>query len=63
MSQNKGKEELGGNCQVRLGFFQLVRRTVLIFEFTLELTLSIIFKEKQLCGSKHAVLECKCLKA
>ena len=28
----------------------------------LELALSITLKEKELCESKHAVMECRCLK-
>ena len=34
----------------------------LIFKSNLELDLSIILKERELYESKHAVVECKCLK-
>ena len=34
----------------------------LIFKSNLELALSIILKERELYESKHAVVECKCLK-
>ena len=34
----------------------------LIFKSNLELALSITLKERELYESKHAVVECKCLK-
>ena len=49
-------------CAFKLGFAQLICKTSLIFKSNLELTLSIILKERGLHESKHVVVECRCLK-
>ena len=49
-------------CAFKLGFTQLMCKASLIFKSNLELALSIILKERELYESKHAVVECKCLK-
>ena len=46
----------------KLGFLQLRCETSLIFKLNLLLALSIIWKERELNESKHAAVECKCLK-
>ena len=46
----------------KLGFLQLMCKASLIFKSNLELALSIILKQRKLYESKHAVVECKCLK-
>ena len=45
-----------------LGFLQLIRQDSLIFKSNLELVLSIILKQRELYGSKHAAVDCRCLK-
>ena len=50
-------------CSVfKVGFVQLLCKASLIFKSNLELAYSIILKERELYESKHAVVECKCLK-
>ena len=46
----------------KLCFVQLMCKASLIFKSNLELALSIILKERELCESEHAVVECRCLK-
>ena len=46
----------------KLGFLQLICKASLIFKLNLELALSVILKQRQLCQSKHVVMECTCLK-
>ena len=49
-------------CAFKLGFLQLTCKASSIFKSNLELALSIILKERELCESKHVVVECRCLK-
>ena len=49
-------------CAFKLGFVQLMCKACLISKTNLELDLSMIFKEIKFYESKHAVLECRCLK-
>ena len=49
-------------CVFKLGFLQLICKASLIIKLNLELALSIILKERELCKSKHVVLECRCSK-
>ena len=49
-------------CAFKLGFFQLICKASLIFSSNLELVLSIILKVRKLHESKHAAVECRCLK-
>ena len=49
-------------CAFKLDFLQLICKASLIFKSNLELTLSIILKQRQLCESKHVAEECRCLK-
>ena len=49
-------------CAFKLGFLQLICKASLIFKSNLELVLSIILKQRELYESKHAVVECRCLK-
>ena len=49
-------------CAFKLDFFQLPCKASLIFKSNLELTLSIILKQRELYDSKHVVLECRCFK-
>ena len=44
-----------------LVFFQLICKASLIFKWNLELALSIILKQRELCESKHAAVEYRCL--
>ena len=46
-------------CAFKLGFLQLICKTSLIFKANLELTLSILLKERELHESKHAVVDLK----
>ena len=46
----------------KLRFLQLICKTSVIFKSNLELTLSIILKQKELYESKHVAVECRCLK-
>ena len=46
----------------KLGFLQLICKASLIFKSNLELTLSIILKQRELYESKHVAVECRCLK-
>ena len=48
-------------CAFKLGFVQLICKASLIFKSNLELALSVILKERELCESKHVMVECKCL--
>ena len=45
-----------------LDFLQLICQDSLIFKSNLELVLSIILKQRELYGSKHAAVDCRCLK-
>ena len=49
-------------CAFKFDFLQLRCKASLIFKSYIELALSIIFKEKELCESKHVDVECRCLK-
>ena len=49
-------------CAFKVGFLQLICKASLIFKLNLELALSIILKERELCESEHLVVECRCLK-
>ena len=49
-------------CAFKLGLVQLICKASLIFKSNLELALSIILEERELYRSKHAVVECRCLK-
>ena len=49
-------------CAFKLGFLQLICKASLIFKSNLELTLSIILKQRELYESKHVSEECRCLK-
>ena len=49
-------------CAFKLGFIQLICKASLIFKLILELTLSIILKERELYESKQHAVECRCLK-
>ena len=49
-------------CAFKSGFLQLICKASLIFKLNLELSLSIIFKKRELYESKHVSEECKCLK-
>ena len=44
------------------GFVQLICKAPLIFKSNLELPLSIILNQRELYESKHAAVECGCLK-
>ena len=46
----------------KFDFLQLTCTASLIFKSYIELALSIIFKERELCKSKHVDVECRCLK-
>ena len=49
-------------CVFKLGFLQLMCKASLIFKSNLELTFSIILKERELYESKHVVVERRSLK-
>ena len=49
-------------CAFELGFFQLICKASLNFKSNLELALSMILKQRELYESKHAVVECRCIK-
>ena len=49
-------------CPFKLRFVQLICKASLIFKSSLELTLSITVKERELYELKHVVVECRCLK-
>ena len=49
-------------CSFKLGFLQLICKAFLVFKSNLELALSIILKQRDLYGSKHIAVECRCLK-
>ena len=49
-------------CAFKLRFLQLICKTFLIFKSNLELSFSIILKQRELHESKHVAVECKCLK-
>ena len=49
-------------CAFKLGFLQLISKASLIFKSNFELTLSIIFKKRELYESKHVAVKCRCLK-
>ena len=46
----------------KLVSLQLIRKTSLIFRSNLELSLSIILKQRELYESKHVAVECRYLK-
>ena len=46
----------------KLGFLQLICKAFLIFKSNLELTLSIILKERELYEPEHVAVECRYLK-
>ena len=48
--------------EIRLGFLQLICKASLISKSNLELALSIILKQRELCESQHVAVECRCLK-
>ena len=43
-------------CTFKLGFLQLICKTSLIFKSNLQLALSMILKETELCESKHVAV-------
>ena len=49
-------------CAFKLGFLQLICKASLILKSKLELALSIILKQRELCESKHVSEKCRCLK-
>ena len=49
-------------CAFKLGFLQLICKASLIFKSNLELVLSIVLKERELCKSKHVAVEYRSLK-
>ena len=49
-------------CAFKLDFSQLTCKDSLVFKSSLELALSMIWKERELYKSKHVVVECRCLK-
>ena len=49
-------------CASKLGFLQLICKASLTYKSNLELALSIILKQRELCESKHVAVECRCLK-
>ena len=50
-------------CAFKLGFFlQLICNVSLILKSNLELSLSIVLKQRELYESKHVLVECRCLK-
>ena len=49
-------------CAFKVSFLQLICKTSLIFKSNLELTLTIILKERESYNLKHVALECGCLK-
>ena len=49
-------------CAFKLGFLQVICKASLVFKLNLELTLSIILKQRELYESKDVVVECRCLK-
>ena len=49
-------------CAFKLGFLHWICEAFLIFKSNLELTLSIILKQRELYQSKHVAVECRSLK-
>ena len=49
-------------CAFKLGFLQLICKDSLIFKSNLELSSSIILRQRELYESKHVAVECRCLK-
>ena len=49
-------------CAFKLGFLQLICKDSLIFKSNLELSSSIILKQRELYESKHVAVEYRCLK-
>ena len=45
-------------CTTKLGFFQFIRKSFLIFRSNLELAFLIILKERELYKSRLVVVEC-----
>ena len=73
MQKKKKKNKRNGNYSKRvrhkwfcwafkLGLFQLICKSSLIFKSKLESAWSVIFKERKLYKSKHVAVECRCLK-
>ena len=60
--KEKRKNSQSFYCAFKLGFLQLICKAFLIFKSNLELTLSIILKQRELYESKHVAVECRCLK-
>ena len=64
--ENKGdgsfSERMRAKCAFKLGFTHLICKASLIFNSNLELPLSIILKERELCEWKHVSVECRHLK-
>ena len=48
-------------CAFKWDFLQLICKASLIFKSNLELSLSIILKQRELSESKHVAVECRCL--
>ena len=46
-------------CAFKLGFLQLICKASLIFKSNLELTLSIILKQREVHELKHVAVECR----
>ena len=49
-------------CGFKVGFLQLICKSSLIFKSNLELSLSIILRQRELYESKHVAVECRYLK-
>ena len=49
-------------CAFNLGFPQLISMASLIFKSNLKLTLTIIWKHRELYESKHVAVDCRCLR-
>ena len=67
--KQKGRANYGESVRAKwfcsmfkVGFVQLLCKASLIFKSNLELAYSIILKERELYESKHAVVECRCVK-
>ena len=46
----------------KFGFLQLICKASLIFKSNLVITLSMIFKKRELYEQKHVAVECRCYK-
>ena len=49
-------------CAFKLGSLQLICKASLIFKSNLDLSLSIVLKQRELSESKHVAVEYRCLK-